>query len=385
MIKVDLVKNTITNNDIDTLIEWLKTYPRLTKGKLTIDFEKQWSKWLGCKYSVYVNSGSSANMAMIYAMKCSGRLRNNKVIVPAVSWATTVSPVIQFGLEPVFCDCDKDTLGLDPVDLEYKLKTTGASTVIMVHALGLTCKIKEIKDICDMYNAVLIEDSCETVNSTYNGIKTGNFGLMSTFSYYFGHHASTIEGGMICTDDPELRDMLVMLRSHGWDRDLEPTKQKELREEHSVSDFKGMYTFYQPAFNIRSTDLQAFIGIEQLKKIDEMCDIRIKNYELYNSLIKNEYWKPNPTPESTVSNFAYPIIHPLRDEISKVLFDNGIENRVLISGNMANQPFCRHYKTERLYFAEIVDMYGMYIPNNPELDESDIIRISGIINGVINE
>ena len=160
----------------------------------------------------------------------------------------------------------------------------------------------------------------------------------------------------------------------------------QLRDKHNISEFKSAYTFYYPAFNVRSTDINAFIGLEQLKKLDVMCDKRYANLLLYDKLIKNDYWKIDFDREERIVNFAYPIIHPKRDEISKVLFENNIENRPLICGSMANQPFCKEYvnNKEDLKFAEIVDQFGMYVPNHPELSIEDIDKICEIINGVIN-
>lgn len=387
MKKINLAENTIDKKDIDDLVTWLKTYPRLTKGELTIQFEKKWSEWLGCKYSVFVNSGSSANLAMIYALKCRGKLKSNKIIVPAVSWSTTVAPVIQLGFEPIFCDCDKDTLGLDTEHLNDLISLHEPCAVIVVHALGFPAKIKEIQTICKKKNVVLLEDSCETVGSTYKNKKMGTFGLMSTFSFYFGHHISCVEGGIVSTDNKELYDILLMIRSHGWDRDLDSETQNKLRKKHKISGFKSLYTFYYPSFNIRSTDLQAFIGLKQMDKLYDICSQRNWNLLLYDTYIKNSYYKIKLNHDVFISNFAYPIIHPKRDKISKALFDAGIENRPLICGSMERQPFCKPFvdKTSTLDFSNIVDDYGMYVPNHPDLEQKEIKRICNIINGVINE
>jgi CDP-6-deoxy-D-xylo-4-hexulose-3-dehydrase len=224
--KIPLVKDTITEDNINTLIEWLKTNPRLTKGELTPKFEKEWSDWMGVKYSVFLNSGSSANLAMIYSLILSNKLKNKKIIVPAVSWVTTVTPAIQLGLEPIMCDCDKDDLGLDIDHLKLLIEKHDPSCIILVHVLGIPNKMDEIQKLCDENNIILLEDTCESVGSMYKGKKLGTLGSMSSFSFYYGHHMSTIEGGMVCTDDEELYTILLSIRSHGWDRDL-PEKQKK--------------------------------------------------------------------------------------------------------------------------------------------------------------
>jgi CDP-6-deoxy-D-xylo-4-hexulose-3-dehydrase len=381
MQKISLVKDTIDSNDISRLVSWLKTNPRLTKGDLTIEFEKKWSEWLGIKYSVFVNSGSSANLAMIYALILSKKLKNNKIIVPSVSWVTTISPIIQLGLTPILCECDKDTLGLDIDCLENLLKTERPSVVMLVHVLGFPNKMNEIKDLCEKYDVIVIEDSCESVGSTYYGKKTGTFGLMSSFSFYFGHHISTIEGGMISTDDEELYNILLSIRSHGWTRDLEKSTQDELLKQWDVDDFKKMYTFIYPGFNLRSTDLQAFIGIEQMKKLDYICYKRNKNYNIYNAIIKNNLCKIIDYDHVFVSNFAYPIISYDIKNIIKDLADNRIETRPLVAGNIGLQPFWINlFGKINFEFADLINNYGIYLPNNHEMTFEQIEYICNIIN-----
>jgi CDP-6-deoxy-D-xylo-4-hexulose-3-dehydrase len=283
---IKLVKNTITNHEIDSLCSWLSTYPQLTKGSLTLQFEKEWSEWLGVKYSVFVNSGSSANLGMFYALDVSGRLKNKKIVAPCVSWVTTISPIMQLGYDLILCDTDKETLGLDTDHLEKICKEHKPSCLILVHVLGIPNKMKEICDICKKYDVILLEDSCESVGSLYEGIKTGNFGSMSSFSTYFGHHFSTIEGGLISTNDFELYEILKSIRSHGWSRDLSEETISNLKSKYNIDDFRNLYTFYFPGFNLRSTDLQAFLGISQLKTLDIKNKKRYENYLRYSEKIE---------------------------------------------------------------------------------------------------
>lgn len=378
-----LVNDTIDQEDIQHLSEWLSTNPRLTKGEKTTEFENVWSEWQGRKYSVFVNSGSSANLAMIYSLMMSGRLKNKKIIVPAVSWVTTVAPVIQLGLEPIMCDADVETLGVNVLHLEKLIKEHKPAALLIVHVLGFPNKMKEILELCDKYDVILLEDSCESVGSTYDNVKTGNFGLMSSFSTYFGHHFSTIEGGLINTDDEELYNILLSIRSHGWDRDLPEYKRKELRENAGVSKFRSLYTFYYPGFNLRSTDLQAFLGIRQLKKLNKNIEIRNKNYILYQELIKSKYWKIIDLENTFISNFAYPIILNRRsfDNTINALQENGIEIRPLVCGSIAEQPFWKNLGLN-VYapWAKVVHDQGLYVPNNPEITSAEIILISDIIN-----
>jgi CDP-6-deoxy-D-xylo-4-hexulose-3-dehydrase len=382
--KISLVKDTINKNDIDNLIEWLKTNPKLTKGNLTVEFEKKWSEWLGTKYSVFLNSGSSANLAMIYSLIISNKLKNKKIIVPSVSWVTTVTPAIHLGLEPIMCDCDKDNLGLDINHLKLLIEKHKPSSLILVHVLGVPNKMDEIMELCKENDIILLEDTCESVGSKYNEKKLGTLGVMSSFSFYFGHHMSTIEGGMVCTDDEDLYHLLLSIRSHGWDRDLPEEKRIELRKKYNVTDFRALYTFYYPGFNLRSTDLQAFLGINQIKNIDDVVEKRKNNFDLYNQLIKDDIWKIVPPDNSYVSNFAYPIITEKIDVLVKELSDNNIECRPLICGSMNEQPFWFE-KYEKQYLPNAIKVHekGLYLPNHQELTEDEIKRICEIINKIL--
>jgi len=383
--KVQLVKDTIDYGDIDSLIRWLETNPRLTKGEWTASFEQKWSKYIGSKYSVYVNSGSSANLAMAYVLKVSKKLRNNIILAPAVSWVTTVTPFMQLGFDVKLIDCDKDTLGPDIQHLETLMKKYEPSAMIFVQVLGFPSKMDDIKSLCDKYGVILLEDSCESVGSTYNGKRTGSFGLMSSFSFYFGHHISTIEGGMVCTDDKEYYNILKSIRAHGWDRDLDEDFKTNLKSSYDVDEFKDLYTFYYPGFNLRSTDLQAYIGVRQMKKIDLVVNKRHENYLLYHSLIKNDYWKINPTENSWVSAFAYPIITPKIKELVEELRKNKIETRPLICGSIARQPFWTKINghSDEFKMADEVDKFGLYLPNNHQLSSKEIKFVCKVVNSVV--
>lgn len=378
---ISLVKDTINDSDIEKLIVWLKEGHRLTKGPETLKFEEKWSKYLGVKYSVFLNSGSSANLAMVYSLIESKRLKNNKIIVPSVSWVTTVSPAIQLGLTPILCDCDKDDLGLDVEHLELLFKEHNPSAVILVHVLGVPNKMDEIMSLCDKYNVILLEDSCESIGSKYNKQLTGTFGLMSSFSFYFGHHMSTIEGGMVSTNDFEMYQMLLSIRSHGWNRDLTEDNKKMLNEKYDLNEFRALYTFFHPGFNLRSTDLQAFIGNIQLDKIDDIVKKRINNFNLYNDFLNDDFWKVKPSDNTVVSNFAYPIIVKNVVELSGILFENGVENRPLICGSINEQPFWyEKYGKTYLPNSKVVHYNGMYLPNNPDMTLNEIRKITDIVN-----
>jgi CDP-6-deoxy-D-xylo-4-hexulose-3-dehydrase len=378
---IKLVKDTINFDDVSNLIEWLKTNPRLTKGNLTLEFEKKWSEWLGVKYSIFVNSGSSANLAGIYSLILSQRMKNKKIVVPAVSWVTTVTPAIQLGLEPIMCDCDEDNLGLDINHLRQIIKDENPSLIILVHVLGIPNHLDEIVSLCKENDILLIEDTCESIGSMYDNKKLGTFGDLSTFSFYFGHHMSTIEGGMISTDDEDLYHILLSIRSHGWDRDLPQKKQEELREKYNINNFRALYTFYYPGFNLRATDLQAFIGLDQLKKLDMIVENRNKNFLRYKNEIKNPEWNIQEPKGSFVSNFSFPVITKNISKLVEELTNNDIECRPLICGSINEHPFWyERYGHSDLPKSKRVHEYGLYLPNNHEMTEEELNKVIKIVN-----
>jgi CDP-6-deoxy-D-xylo-4-hexulose-3-dehydrase len=308
-------------------------------------------------------------------------MKNKKIVVPAVSWVTTVTPAIQLGLEPIMCDCDEDNLGLDINHLRQIIKDENPSAIILVHVLGIPNHLDEIISLCKENDILLIEDTCESIGSKYNDKKLGTFGDLSTFSFYFGHHMSTIEGGMVSTNDEDLYHILLSIRSHGWDRDLPQKKQVELREKYNINNFRSLYTFYYPGFNLRSTDLQAFIGLEQLKKLDMIVENRNKNFLRYKNEIKNPEWNIQEPNGSFVSNFSFPIITKNITKLVEELTDNDIECRPLICGSINEHPFWyERYGHSDLPKSKKVHEYGIYLPNNHEMTEEELNKVIEIVN-----
>ena len=239
MIKYHLAEDTIDEEDIDHLVQWLKTYPRLTQGEVTLQFEDRWSQWLGKQSSVFCNSGSSANLLMYAALKESGRLENMKAIVPSVGWVTTVAPAMQLGFEPIMCEADSATFALDLNHLEDLIRQHQPSTVVLVQVLGVPANMDEMMALQQQHGFFLLEDTCAAIGARYKQRYLGSFGDMGSFSFYFGHQMSTIEGGMVSTDDKEFSDLLLMLRSHGWSKDLDRESHDRLVTEHGIAELKG--------------------------------------------------------------------------------------------------------------------------------------------------
>lgn len=378
---INLVSDTIDKNDIKRLIKWLDqdNIPRLTKGDLTVQFENKWSNKLNIKHTVYVNSGSSAILLALAALKESGKLKNNKIVVPSLSWLTDVSSPLQLSMDVTLCDCNLNDLSIDLNHLKTIIEQQNPSVLILVSVLGLVPNMSDIVKICKDNDIILIEDVCESMGSKYDNKYLGTFGDISIFSLYYGHHLSTIEGGLICTNDSDLNDIIISMRSHGWDRDWSKDKQQEYREKYNINNFEALYTFYYPGFNLRSTDLQAFIGINQIDKLDNFSEKRSKNFKLYNELIKINELELQFIDNAFISNFAYPIVSKNREEIVKKLIDNKIEVRPLIAGSMARKPFWKGEK-ENLPNCDIINKYGFYIPNHQDLTEEQIYFICDIIN-----
>jgi len=377
---VKLAENIIHKEDVDTLTNWLSETDHYTKGQKTIDFENQWSAWQGCKYSIFVNSGSSANLLVVAGLLYSNRLKNNKIIVPAVSWVTTVSPAIMLGLEPILCDADKTNLGLSVEDFESLCIEHNPAAVMMVHVLGHSNHMDQIIKICEKYDVILIEDTCEAHGSTYNGVKLGNFGIASTFSYFYGHQMATVEGGMVCTSDYELYNVMLSIRSHGWLRDNDEEFSKKCLDKYKMYDeFNKQYFFVYPGLNIRNTDINAVVGLSQIKRIDSYIASRNKNYDIYCSHLDGKVWTQKSN-NGIVSSLAFGVIDQNKKKITKELIANGIECRPLICGSIQEQPFWyERYAPRDLPVAKSVHEFGFYIPCHQSLEPKQIETICEII------
>ena len=386
-IKFPLAKETINDEDINALCDWLKSYPRLTKGQLTWDVEKEWAEYIGTDYAVFNNSGSSANLLMIYAAIMCGKIKNKKIVVPSVGWVTTISPAIQFGLEPIMCGACPTTFGIDLDQLEEICERDRPDAVIYVQVLGVPHHRERLLALKEKYGFFLMEDACAALGASYNdGQMVGTISDMSSFSFYFGHQLSTIEGGMVNTSDKELYDMLLMLRSHGWGKDLPQDSYDKLIEENGIDDFHKPFTFFVAGFNLRSTDLQAFLGLRQMKKAEWVADRRNKNHLLYAELLKGyveyqDWGEHNPV---SISFGALARDNQHRKEIVNRLVENGIETRIYSAGNLGRHPFwVKRYGVFEDEMSDRIHSHGFFVPNYPELSEDDIRFICDVIKGEV--
>lgn len=384
MLRFPLAPDTIDRHDVDRLIQWLQTYPRLTQGEVTLQFEEKWSRWAGKKYSLFCNSGSSANLLMFYALLLSGRLKNKKVIVPSVGWVTSVAPAIQFGFEPLMCEADPDTFSLDLNHLETLLKKHRPSTVMMVQVLGVPHKMGAIQSLKEKYGFFLLEDACAAIGSSTREKKLGAYGDMGSFSFYFGHQISTIEGGMVSTDDKEFHDLLLMLRSHGWSKDLDFETHAHLVEQYKIDDFHKPFVFYEPGFNLRSTDLNAYIGLGQLEKLDTVASRRHENHLLYQKYLGNHFYTQRwEDSEATISSISFGAVAKNGDErriIVRSLVENGIETRIFSAGNLGLHPFWfNRYGKASFPVADRIHTCGFFLPNHPSFKADDITKIAQVV------
>ena len=382
-IKYPLAKETINEEDVNALCEWLKSYPRLTKGNLTVQVEKDWAEYIGTKYAVFNNSGSSANLLMVAAAVQCGLIPNKKIVVPSVGWVTTISPAIQLGLEPIMCGSDKNTFGIDLDQLEKICERERPDAVIFVQVLGVPHYKERLLSLKDKYGFVLLEDACAALGARYaDGTMVGTVGDMSSFSFYFGHQLSTIEGGMVNVNNKELYDMLLMLRSHGWAKDLDKETYDDMMLKNGVDDFHSPFTFFIPGYNLRSTDLQAFLGIRQIKKAAWASENRNKNHVLYAEKLRGyvEFQEWGDSYPVSISFGAIADSTEHRREIVNRLVDNGIETRIFSAGNLGRHPFWTNlYDEFEDKQSDKIHSRGFFVPNYPELTEEEIDFICDVI------
>jgi CDP-6-deoxy-D-xylo-4-hexulose-3-dehydrase len=349
----------------------------LSFNKQCIEFEKEFSKWQGRRDAVFVNSGSSANLAIIQALINLGRLKKgDRVGFSALTWATNVMPLLQLGLKPVPIDVETDTLNISSKRIPKTIKA-----LFITHLLGLCGDMDAIVNVCKERNIILLEDTCESLGSVYKKTKLGNFGLASTFSFYVGHHMSTVEGGMVATDDPDLADMLRIVRAHGWDRNLPACDQAKVRQKYGINDeFYSRYTFYANGYNLRPTDIAGFIGTTQLPYLDEIIAKREENFFSLYPFTNPDFLPLAVSHLDVLSSFAIPLIckdQKTRDKYLKKL--NGVvETRPVVGGNITTQPF--YPKTARACpNAAFVHDNGFYIGNNPDLTKKEIKTIKDLL------
>lgn len=393
---IKLIKSTFYKEEETKrrLCQFILKTPILSINEQCLRFEKRFADFQGRKYCVMVNSGSSANLALIQALLNLGRIKKGDAVgFSSLTWSTNVMPLIQLGLTAVPIDIELDTLNVSSKTLKNTLKKYPVKMLFLTNLLGFCDDIDEIKRVCDSQKITLIEDNCESLGTVYQGKKLGNFGLASTFSFYVGHHMSTIEGGAICTDNSDLETMLQLVRAHGWDRNLTAKKQLFMRNKFKInSTFYSRYTFYDLGFNLRTTEIQGFIGNIQLDFLDEIIKKRRDNFFRMARAIyaqKDKFYPIKYDHIDLLSNFAVPVVCKsiaVRNALVKKC-EGKIEIRPIVGGDMTMQPFFKKYLPKFANLlnnsnAKLAHQQGLYFGNNPELTNKEMDEIIKIFTRV---
>ncbi len=388
--KYPLMRNNIAREDLDAVIAHLQQDdPILTNGPQCVAFEQEWSKWLGVKYSVFVNSGASANLLSMALLKIR-HPEGGEVIVPPLTWISDVATVLQNGFTPVFADIDPRTLAMAPDQILAKI-TDKTRAVFLTHVQGFDGLTDGLIAELDKRGIPLIEDVCESHGATHNGRRLGSIGWMSNFSFYYAHHMSTIEGGMVCTDDAEVYQQIRMLRSHGMVRESNDADfRTEWREANP--ELNPDFIFAYPAYNVRNTEIGAIMGRSQLKRLDANVLRRTQNLQRFLERIDAKRYQTDFKLEGS-SNYAFNLIMKAADpeyvqRLMATMRETGIEFRrgSAGGGNQLRQPYLRGIvpKDHHLAFphTEHVHFYGFYIGNFPDLRDGEIDAICRIVNAV---
>jgi CDP-6-deoxy-D-xylo-4-hexulose-3-dehydrase len=387
-----LMDNNFTKSDMDSVRKLIsKKNIILTQSKKVKEFEKKWSKWVGTKYSVFVNSGSSANFITISALKALNKNKNkNEIIVPALTWVSDINSVIMNGFKPIFVDINFSNLSMN-TDQVIKKISKKTLAVFITHAQGFNGLDSKLLSTLKKKKIHLIEDVCESHGATHNKKKLGSYGLVSNFSFYYAHHLTTIEGGMACTNDKKIYETLKMLRSHGMLRESGNNKfeKKLIKKNNHLS---PKFIFLYPTLNFRNNEIGATIGINQLKSLNKNNEQRTKNFKLFLELLDiNKYWKNFEVKGS--SNYAFPIILKTYDLKKRDYFETQLKKENIEfrrgnagGGNQLRQPYIKNIvkniNLKNFKNVEHVHFFGYYIGNYPSLSKPKIIKIVNYLNKI---
>ena len=387
--KLNLCEQEIRKEEISEILASL-TSGFVTMGDKVRMFEDQFAEYIGVKNAVMVNSGSSANLLMVKAAATSGwgrkhLRRGDHVFVPALSWSTTYFPVVQSGLTPVLVDCDPHTLNIGPLQIEEAFETAPRTKALLIaHIMGNPAQMDVMTNISNQHGWVLLEDSCETLGSTYYGKKTGRFGIAASFSFFYSHHMTTIEGGMIVTDDDRFADLCRMMRAHGWSRGLESEKWRGAVEKENP-DIDPRFLFITEGYNLRPTELNAAMGIHQLKRLDDNNALRMVIESKMRKVLEpyGDFIRPiERTPGAEIALMSFPVILEKGDrgEFAFSLESRGIQTRPIVAGNLARHPAMRRHTTVgALPNANMVARQGLYWGLHPNVTDEQIDHLGSVL------
>ena len=388
--KFPLMRNNILREDLDAVIEHLKQDdPILTHGPNVRAFEEEWSAWLGVKYSVFVNSGASANLLTMAILKIL-HPDGGEVIVPPLTWISDVASVLQNGFTPVFVDIDPHSLAIDSNQVLAKVNHK-TRAVFLTHVQGFDGLTDQLVSELERKNIPLIEDVCESHGATHNGQKLGSLGWISNFSFYYAHHMSTIEGGMVCTNDPKVYQQVRMLRSHGMVREANDPEVRAAYQQANP-ELNPDFIFAFPAYNTRNTEIGGIMGRSQLKRLDTNVLRRTENLHRFLSQIDPKKYRTDFKLEGS-SNYAFNLVLQNPDDafverLMAKMRGNGVEFRrgSAGGGNQIRQPYLKGIVPENHHkqFPQVehIHFYGFYIGNFPDLRENEVDEICAILNSV---
>lgn len=389
MLNIPLMSNNISQDDIEVLIDFLRTSDRFTNGPKVREFEKAWSEWLDDKYqSVFVNSGSSANyltMAAIHELYGDG-----EVILAPLGWTSDICSIMTAGLKPVFVDVNKENMSMN-IDQAISKINENTKAILLTHVLGHNAMTQKLVDECHKRNIILVEDVCESHGAKFGDKKCGSIGDVSNFSFYYAHHMSTIEGGMVCTKNKEIYRMVRMMRSHGMLREADDQEYiNETVKEHP--ELHPEFIFPVAGYNMRSTEINAVLGLNQLKRLDLNITKRKEHYKLF---LENLDAKKYFTDFDQTGNSNYAFVIMLRDandllfkSVTEMLTKEGVEFRrgTAGGGSFLRQPYLRKRIPEVVASdfpnLEFIHEYGIYVGNYPDLEEEKIIGLCNKLNSI---
>jgi len=371
------------------LAEFIIQSDRLSMDEKCFEFERKFAEKQGRKHGILFNSGGSANLAMLQALKNLGRFKEgDKIGFSALTWSTNTMPIIQMGFTPVPLDCEIDTLNVSSRTLLERLaQEPDMKGLFLTNVLGFVSDFEELKRVCEQKGIILFEDNCESLGTETMFTKAGNLGLGASFSFFVAHHMSTIEGGMITTDEDEFNEMLKIVRANGWDRNLAAAEQHKWRKKHAIKfEFEAKYTFYDLGYNFRPTEITGFLGLYQMQFLDSNILKRQENYlRIEKTILNNDDLMPLRHDHiKLLSTFAVPIVcktKELREAYLDQFSGAGVEIRPMIAGNMVKQPFYKKYAKANyeLPNTDRIHENGFYCGNYPELTESDLQTIESCL------
>lgn len=384
-----LMKDTLTWCDRWKLAKFVMTADRFTQGRKVEQFERAWSDWLGVKHSLFVTSGSTANFLLLDAVKelYFKNKKKIKVLVPACTWVTNINPVMQLGMEPVFCDINLSDYSFDLYNASAIARKHDIDIVFTTHLLGLPASTNALRSIFP--KAIMLEDVCESHGAVDNlGYRVGSKYTGSTFSFYFGHHMSTVEGGMVCTNNVDLYNLMRMKRSHGMSR------VSVVPEDYAAAhpDIDPQFLFVTAGYNFRNTELGAVLGLSQLKKLDGFIEKRQYNYRKFIDIMRHVSHKfhlpGDGYAEEGNSSFCFPMIAKeayTREQLVRRLKMNFIEYRPIVGGNLLRQPYMQGYAIackEGPYNVDVLHENGVYIGNNQFVGDRELNILENIIRSL---